>query len=99
MNPFREIWFNTGKCIDYCLGHRKPYYVELFWIAGIDEGLRIFLVTETGAKYLYLFLTSIVVVVCLRFFFPWLLSKVGRLVNGQGSIDDLRLIVALQCIP
>jgi len=34
INPFKEIWFNTGECINYFLvkENRKPYLEELVWI-------------------------------------------------------------------
>jgi hypothetical protein len=101
MNPFRDIWFNTGKCIDYFLikENRKPYLEELVWIQGIAMGLLAFLTSNNPLRYYSLIASPAITVLILRFFYPWALLKSGKLINGQAKREELKLIVSISSIP
>ena len=101
MNPFREIWFNTGRCIDYFLikENRRPYLEELVWIQGLTSGLLLFLAYDSSVKFFYLIAPPVVTVLFLRFFCPWLLLKTGKLMNGHATREELKLVVSLSSIP
>src|SRR5438045_3132067 len=98
MNPLRDIWFNTSNCIDYFFvkENRKSYLDELVWIQGVAFGLLSFL--ERSNPF-YLIASPVITVLLLRFFFPWVLLKTGKLINGQASREELKLIVSLSSIP
>jgi hypothetical protein len=101
VNPIKEIWFNTGKCIDYFLieENRKPYVEELVWIQGVTSGVLLFLTNDSPLKFFYLILSPLVTVLFLRFFSPWLLLMTGKLMNGQATREELRLVISLSSIP
>jgi hypothetical protein len=101
LNPLREIWFNTGKCIEYFLipENRKPYLIELVWIQGIVSGLYYFLGHEGPLRYFYLIVLPVLNVVLLRFLFPWILQKTGKLMNGKATRKELELVISLSSIP
>ena len=101
MNPVKEIWFNTGKCIDNFLikENRRPYLEELVWIQGFALGVLSFLETNNPFRYYYLIASPAITVLFLRFFFLWVLLKTGTLMSGQGTREDLKLIVSLASIP
>jgi hypothetical protein len=101
MNPFKDIWLNTDKCIDYYLNstNNKPYLIELVWIVGFANGIRICLDFTSELRYFLLIVVPLITVILFRAFYPWLLFQIGKLVGGQGSKQDLRLIVSLASIP
>jgi len=103
VNPFKEIWFNTGKCIDYFLRkeNRRSYIEALPWIQAISFGLINFLEEGKRLFYPYYFLIAgpVIIFLFLRFFFPWLLFTTGKLMRGQGTIMEFRIILGLSSIP
>jgi hypothetical protein len=101
MNPLRDIWLNTDKCIDYYLdsSNSKPYLLELVWIVGFTNGIRICLEFNSELRYFLLIVVPLITIIVFRAFYPWLLFQIGKLVGGHGSKRDLQLIVSLASIP
>jgi len=103
VNPIREIWFNTGKCIEYFLKkeNRRNYIEGLPVIQAV--AMSCFYFFEAGDQHFYLAYVliagSAVSFVFLRFIFPWLLVTTGRLMRGQGTIKEFRIILGLSSVP
>jgi hypothetical protein len=103
MNPFKEIWFNTGKCIDHFLRkeNRRSYIEALPLIQALAFGFIDFHENRDRLFYLYYFLIAApaIMFLYLRFLFPWLLFTTGKLMSGQGTIKEFRIILGLASIP
>lgn len=101
MKIFRDIWFNTGNCIDYFLQEKnqKPFLKELIWIQGAQTGLFVFLESSSQLKFLWLVVTSVLFVIVYRYFLPWVLFRTGRLMKGQASFHQLQLVVSFSSVP
>lgn len=101
MNPFKEIWFNTGKCVDHFLTkENQRFYIEVLpLIEGFALGLVEFLETDDPFRYFFLITRLAVTFLFLRFVFPWLLMVTGKLINAQGRIKEFRIILGLSSIP
>lgn len=101
MNIFRDIWFNTGNCIDNFLQEKnqRPFLKELIWIQGAQTGLLVFLGTSSELKYLWLVVASVLFVLIYRYFLPWVLFHTGKLMKGQGTLPQLQLAVSFSTVP
>jgi hypothetical protein len=101
MNVFRDIWFNTGTCIDYFLveKNQKPFLKELIWIQGAKVGLLAFLRSPLELGFLFLIVSMVSTVMVARYLLPWILVKTGKLMNGQASFHQLQLIVGFSAVP